>query len=55
MGVEFIYFNAQGRGTHFRLCMKIAGLEFTDTVIPIPATSEEWQSRKAEFNEISLG
>ena len=51
MGVEFIYFDVQGRGTQFRLCMKIAGLDFTDTYIPCA----DWQSKKAEFENIGLG
>ena len=51
MGVEFIYFDVQGRGTQFRLCMKIAGLDFTDTIIPCA----DWQSKKAEIENIGLG
>ena len=51
MGVEFIYFDVQGRGTQFRLCMDIAGLDYTNTYVPCA----EWQSVKADFEQDGLG
>merc|ERR1712131_385473 len=51
MGVEFIYFDVQGRGTQFRLCMKIAGLDFIDTYVPCA----DWQNKKTEFEQNGLG
>ena len=51
MGVEFIYFDVQGRGTQFRLCMDIAGLDYTNTHVPCA----EWQSVKADFEQDGLG
>ena len=41
----------QGRGTRFKLCMNIAGIEFIDTIVPCA----DWDQRKAEFKEISIG
>merc|ERR1711970_696732 len=51
MQIEFIYFDAQGRGTQFKICMAIAGLEYTDTII----RCADWESKKAEFEKCGLG
>ena len=41
-----------GRGARFKLCMKIAGIVFTDTIV----RCTDWDERKSqEFKEISLG
>ena len=41
----------KGRGARFKLCMNIAGIEFIDTIVPCV----DWDQRKAEFKEISIG
>ena len=41
-----------GRGARFKLCMKFAGIDFTDTIV----RCADWDERKSqEFREISLG
>ena len=41
----------KGRGARFKLCMNIAGIEFIDTLVPCA----DWDQRKAEFKDISIG
>ena len=41
----------EARGMRFKLCMEIAGIGFTDTIV----RCEDWSERKAEFEGIGLG
>ena len=43
---ELIYFACYGRGGLARLMFKVAGIEFTDTQIPLSEDPTEWAAIK---------